>query len=298
MSGLALYNGSTLLGTSNSASTTTGGFAYTFHFGSSPLIVPQANSVLLTLKGDVAPYSSQGSTDNSTSTFTLAPTGVTALGASSNIATTVQGTGTSSVMTVLRTTVSPSATALGSTSGRTKSAVSNIASVTFTANSAGSAMLKTLKLTFSGNAVATSTAASTTYNSGVLGLPSNITLRDANNNDVVGSDSATATSTCTTQSACTVTWTFAGGSNNSPTSTGAFVLSGGQSYTFTVQLNDQAGNATLAAASNSSVSLGATIQGQNDFQYLDAIDGSGSTISLPTTIVPLNVTSITYASGT
>jgi len=291
VSGLALYNGSTLLGISNAAATSSLGFTYAFHFGT-PVVIPQANGVTLSLKGDVATYNSQGSTDNSTSTFSIASSSITALGQSSNLATTVTGAATGNTMTILRTTLTPSAAALGTTSGRTKSSVSNIATVTFSPNSSGPALLKTLKLTFSGNAIATSTAASTTYNGGTAGLPSNITLLDVNNNDVVGSDNATATSTCTTQTACTVTWTF----QSSPTGTGAFVLS--SPYTFTVRLNDQTGNATVAASSNSSVSLGATIQSTGDVTYLDATDGTGSTVSLPSTLVPLNVTSISYAQGT
>jgi len=182
--------------------------------------------------------------------------------------------------------------AVGSTNGRTKSSIDNIATVTLTPNAAGAAMLQTLKLTFSGNAVATSSAASSSYNSGSYGLPNNITLLDSNNNDVVGSDSASATSSCSSQSSCTMTWTFA----STPTSTGAFDISG--PYTFTVRLNDQAGNATAAASNGVTQSLGATIQGTGDVTYLDATDGNGKSVSLTSAQVPLNVTSISFAQGT
>ncbi len=274
---MTLWNGSTAVGTSGSAATTTGGFKYTFHFATPP-VVPKSNSLTLTLKGDVASFASLSNTgvDNTTSTFEVASSTVTALGNTSNIATTVSGDPIGNTMTVLRTVLTPSATVLGNTTNRTKSSVDNLATVTFTANTAGSAMLKTLKLTFSGSAVATST---------FVGA---LTLRDTNNNDVVVSDNATTTSNCASQSSCTVTWTFA-------TSTTPFIISGGSSYTFTVQLNDTAG--TVVASSNNSVSLGATIQSTSDVSYFDSGDTNGNTVNLPSTLVPLNVMSVTYAPG-
>ncbi len=283
---VTLWSGATALGTSGSAATTTGGFTYSFHFAS-PVVVPQSNSVTVTLKGDVASYSalSNAGVDNTTSTFGMATSTVTALGQSSNITSAVTGGATGNTMTVLRTVLTPSATALGNTSNRTKSSVDNLATVTFTANTAGSAMLQTLKLTFSGNAIATSTATSTGGGTAFLG---NITLRDANNNDVTVADGAYTTNnaTCATQSSCSVIWTFA-------TTTTPFIVSGGSSYTFTIQLNDTAG--TLAASGNNAVSIGATVQQSGDVTYYDAGQVTGAaSVSLPSTIVPLNVMSVTF----
>ncbi len=287
--GLALYdNSGNLLGQSGSAVTVSGGFNYVFHFAT-PIIINQNTSRVLLLKGDVATFASHGATDQSTNTFTVATSTVVALGQSSNIATTVSGGSTSNTLTILRTVLTPSAATLGVANGRTKSSADNIATVTFTANNAGEALLKTLKLTFSGNAIATSTATTT---GGGTGFAGNITLRDSSNNDVVTADNATTSvSGCSAQTACTITWTFVA----LPTSTGAFVISPGQSYTFTLQLNDIAG--TLPASGNNSVSLGSTIQGTGDVTYLDSADGTGNTISLPATQVPLNVASMTFAQG-
>ena len=264
--------GGNLTLTSNKATFGWGGYTYTFHFGT-PVVVPQSNSLTLTLKGDVASYSSQGSSDNTTSTFQVG--GVTALGASSNLATTVTGGATGNKMTVLRTALTPSATALGTLSGRVKSSVDNFATITFAANTAGSAMLRTLRITFGGNAVS-STATST------------FVLKDVNNVDVTSASSfgASPSSTSCSASACLIEWDF-------PTST-APVISAGSSYLFTIQLNDSA----LGSASGSnSVSLGATIQAVGDVTYYDNTSATGSTISLPSTMVPMNINTVTFAAG-
>ncbi len=254
-----------------------GGYTYSFHFGT-PVIVPQANSVTLTLKGDVASYNSLGSTDNTTSTFSVVS--ATALGASSNLTTTLSGGAVGNTMTVLRTVVTPSATALGNTTNRTKSAVDNLATLTFTANSAGSAMLKTLVLNFTGNAVSSSFAAPS----------STVTLLDANNNDVTVSDNASvATSSCGTLGACTMTWTFS-------TTTTPFVVSGGSSYSFTLRVNDT--SALQSGSSNNSVTLGVTIPATTTTAYYDAGQVSGANaVAYPFTITPLNVISATFAPG-
>ena len=279
--GLSLTGSRTIFGTPD------GGYTYTFHFGT-PVIVPQSNSVTLTLKGDVASYSSQGASDNTTSTFQIGA--VTALGASSNLATNVTGGAVGNKMTVLRTVVTPSAMLLGVASNRSKSAVDNLATVTFTANTAGAAMLKSMKLTFSGNAIATSTATSTGYNTASAGFATNLTLRDANNNDVVGSDNATYALVCTSQSACTVTWTFSTGA-------GAFIISPGTSYSFTVQANTTAGAGTLANGATGTQGMGATIAAYNDVSYYDTGDTTGNVVYLPSTIVPLSVASFSFNPG-
>jgi hypothetical protein len=137
-------------------------------------------------------------------------------------------------------------------------------------------MVKTLALTFSGSAVTSSTFA------GVM------SLRDANNQDVVASDNAASSTVCTSLTTCTETWTFA-------TTTTPFVISGGSSYTFTLQANDT--NLTVATGS-ASVNLGITVQAVGDVTYYDAGDTTGNVISLPATIVPLNVNQVTFSQGT
>ena len=274
---MTLWNGSTALGTSGSAATTTTGFTYTFHFAT-PAVIPQSNSVTLTLKGDVAPYSalSNSGVDNTGSTFSVSSTAVTALGQSSNITSVVSGSATGNTMTVLRTVLTPSATALGTLSGRVKTSVDNLATVTFTANNAGSAELSSTTITFSGSAISTSTVATTTF-----------TLLDVNNVNVTNAASfgAVQSGSCS-GSSCTVTWTF-------PTST-PMVVSAGSSYTFTVRANDT--NFTVASGSNT-VGLSATINANTDVNYWDNSTFTGSTISLPTTLAPLPIVTVSFSSG-
>ena len=276
-SNVTLWNGSTAVGTSGGASSTATGYAYKFHFATPP-VIPQNGTLVLTLKGDVASYTSGGATDNSTSTFSVATSTVTALGASSNIASTLSGSATGNTMTVLRTTITPTAVAVGTASGRVKSSVDNIANITVSANNAGSAMLNTLAITFSGNAIS-STATSS------------FVLRDANNVDVTTGSSFSAAysgTACTTSTGCTETWTFS-------SSTNPLVISAGSSYTFTLQTNDTGFN---SATGNNSVSLSATLQNTTSTTYYDNSTASGTIISLPTTMVPMNVTNITFAAGT
>jgi len=272
---VSMYNGSTLLGTATASSTATGD-AFKFHFATAP-VVPQNGTLVLTLKGDVASYTALGGQlDNTTSNFSVATSSVTALGASSNLPATLTGGATGNTMTVLRTTLTPSATALGTLTGRVKNAIDNLATLTFTANTGGSAMLATTTITFSGSAISTSTS------------PSNFTLVDANNNNVTATSSFSATqstSTCSVGS-CVVTWTF-------PTST-APVISAGNSYSFTLRAND---TGFVVAQGSNSVGLSAAIQNSVDVGYYDNTTGSGSTITLPGTMVPLPITTISFQSG-
>jgi Putative peptidoglycan binding domain len=276
---VTLWNGSTLVGTAGSASSTSGGFDYAFHFGTPP-IVPQNNTLILTLKGDVASYTALGGLlDNTTSTFGIAATSsVVALGQSSNIATNITGTPTGNTMTVLRTTLTPSATALGTLTGRVKNSVDNLATITVTANSAGSAQLSTLAITFSGSAIGASTTAS------------NFTLLDKNNVNVTdaGSFAATVTSTngCNA-SPCTITWTFG-------TSTNPFIVSAGNSYSFTLRADD---TNFVVASGSATVGLSATLQNTTSTTYYDNTTLTGSTVSLPTTLVPIPITTVSFATG-
>ncbi len=275
---VTISNGSTVVGTSGSASSTSGGFAYVFHFGTPPIVL-QNNTLVLTLKGNVPSYTDLGSSlDNTTSTFGIAATSsVTALGASSNISSQISGTATGNTLTVLRTTLTPTATALGSLTSRVKSSVDNLATITLAANNAGSAMVRTLAINFSGNAIS-STATSS------------FVLRDTNNVDVTDSTSYGAVQTggpCT--SSCTLTWTFS-------TSTNPLVVSAGGSYTLTLQTDDT--HSFGVGVGSASVSLSATLQTTAALTYYDNSTATGSTISLPNTVVPSSITNITFAAGT
>jgi hypothetical protein len=70
-SNVSLWNGSTDLGTAASPvyDSNNGGYDYNFTSFVNPLIVPQGNSVSLTLKGDAGSYTNGSLSDNTTSTF-------------------------------------------------------------------------------------------------------------------------------------------------------------------------------------------------------------------------------------
>ena len=122
---LTLWNGSTELGSVGSAGTVTttiptnvvtsspavGYYLYNFQIQGNPIIVPQANSVSITLKGDATGYST-GAADDVVNQFEVATTtlaGITALGQSSNLAaTTTLANAYGNPQTVLRTTLTPS----------------------------------------------------------------------------------------------------------------------------------------------------------------------------------------------
>jgi len=294
-SNLALYNGSTLLGTAGAASTVGGGYAYTFHFGSA-LIVPQANSLSLTLKGDAATYASNGATDNATTTFFIPSTAsVIALGATSNKTATVSSVSgaTGNAMTVLRSALTVSTAAIGGGT-HTKANPDALGTITFSANSAGPTALKTVTVTFTGSAIGA--GSSTFFNSTTTGAPialsgaSNIQLIDANGANVISANEATGTVTAAAgYGSATATWTFTGAA----TTGSVFQISGGNSYTFTLKVNDN----VIPGTANVSQSLGANIQNTGDVSYWDALDASSTAITLPASVVPLTINSVSYGVG-
>jgi hypothetical protein len=283
-SNLQLWNGSTLLGTAGSPVTDVAGnaYIYSFHFGT-PIVVPQANSISVTLKGDASSYSSQGATDNSLHQFEVASTTdsvsltsaqpVVALGATSNRPTTVSISGANGNQeTVLRTTLAVTAAPLGTVNGRSKANPDDFGTVTLTANSAGPLSLNKLTFTFTGSA-----ATSTLFTS------STMSLIDQNGNTV----SPTVDNATETFNGLAATWTFA-------TSTAGFQISAGSSYTFKLRLN----TTVVPAISNQSESLSANVQSVGDVIYTDGLDASSTGgLSMPSASVPLPINSLSYAQG-
>ncbi|MGC9968192.1 MAG: peptidoglycan-binding domain-containing protein [Minisyncoccia bacterium] len=250
-------------------------YNYGFHFAN-PVIVPQANSVSLTLKGDAATYYSAGATDASGHTFSVATTtAVTALGATSNRTATVSSVSgaTGNAVTVLRSVLTASVTPLGGSS-HSKSNPDILGSVTLTANSAGSVSLNKLTITFGGSAF-TSSATTT--------LLASAQLYDANGNNVVTAGEATSTNATTTTGGW-MTWLFNTG----------FQISAGSPYAFQLRINSQ----LASVVPNTAESLSANIQNAGDVSYTDALDASSTPATiLPTAIVPLIVNSVTYPLG-
>lgn len=294
---LALYNGSTLLGTAGSAVTsnetsTTGlpgyGYIYTFHFAS-PVVVPQANSVSLTLKGDVSSYSSSGATDNTSHTFKIALTSdttndtaleaVVALGNSSNASSAVTISASNppagNAQTVLRTKLTVSATPLGTTSGRSKTSIDDLATLNFAADSAGAVVLNSVTLTFSGSATNSSTLFYASADSSTF----YVTLYDASNGTTYNASSSVVGSG-------TLTYNLRG-----------YTISGGTSKSFNVRINSSAG--TPAGTASISETLSATIGSAAHVGWTDALDSSASSgLGLNASTIPIQVQSLSYAQGT
>jgi len=246
-SNLQLWNGSTLLGTGGSpvADASATGYIYAFHL-SQPIIVPQANSVSIVLKGDAASYASQGATDNSTTTFKLATTSdttnntstqtVVALGATSNKPAAVTlSSANGNAQTLLRSVLTVTAAPLGG-SAHSKQSTDNLGTITFSANAAGPVLLNSSTVTLSGSA-ATSTVGS-------------LQLIDQNGLDAVAAGEAASTTATSAK-----TFTFNSG----------FQINGGSSYTFTVRVN----SLNAPTQSNVAQSLAATILANTDVGYTD-----------------------------
>ena len=284
-SNLQLYSGSTSLGSVQSASayatTTAGGavyngYTYTFNFASG-VVVPQGNSIQLVLRGDLSNYASGNATDNSTSSFQIVSStlDVTALGASSNKPATVSlSSAAGNPMTALRTTLTPAIAAVGGTRSA-RNTQDEVATLTFTPNTAGPATLATTTLTFSGSLVS-STISSTFLNNVTLWL-----------NGVQLTPAQVTSSTGSNGTGSTKTWSFA--VNSSGTQIGS-------ATTFQVYINDNAG--TVAGSNGTSLGFSVGIQNSTDVVYYDssASDGTGKSISLPAALVPQS-TQISFNQG-
>ncbi|MDP2598369.1 MAG: peptidoglycan-binding domain-containing protein [Candidatus Liptonbacteria bacterium] len=276
-SNLSLYNGTTLLGTAGTAvSSGTTAYNYTFHFGT-PIVVPQANSVSLVLKGDAASYASSGANDNTAHSFRVnAPSYVTALGQSSNATSTVSiSSANGNTQTVLRSKLTVTASPLGSTPVRSKMTVDDLATLNFAADSAGGVQLNTVVITFSGSATNSSTEfyASGTSSTIVLALY-----------DVANGTTYYASSTVISTGKATF------GLAN-------YAISKGTSKNFTLRINTSAG--TPAGQSGISQTLSATVSANTDIGWLDSLDSNATTgLGVQSNVIPIQINSVSYAQGT
>ena len=245
---------------------------YDFNSFVTSLIVPQGNSVSLTLKGDAGSVTNGSLSDNTTSTFEVATSStVVARGATSNKTAVVSlSNANGNPQTTLRTLVTVAANPV---TGAPPNGVQQIGSVTFTANSAGDAVLNNLMLTLNNTS-------STFLNT--------VVLKDPSGNDIYLSDGF-ATSTVTAASG-TVAWAFA-------TSTKPVVITAGTSYTLTVwgDLSE------IPAVNNQGLSLTASISNVGDFGYLDSSSPTSNPapqlIHLQTNQVPITVSNLSSGIG-
>ncbi|MEK7115028.1 MAG: peptidoglycan-binding protein [Patescibacteria group bacterium] len=272
---LTLWQGNTQVGGPVAESIETSGpgkFKATFSFGT-PVIVPQNGTIVLTLKGDVATFTSGGAVDNSAHQLQLdAASRVTAFGQSSNTSLTGANlTGLSSAVsgntqTVLRSKLTVSGATLGATSGRTRSAVDNVATLTFTADPAYDVTVNTLTLKFQGLAVSNGTAI-------------NARLIDPS----TGTDwSGLTTGTCTTGvgNSCSVTWTLFGGTI--PT------ITQGTSKSVYVRVD----SSSFSNGANTGDSMSILVNAVGDVNWGDGTTTIG--LNLEAKVVPLSIASLSY----
>jgi len=273
--------------------TSTGLFNYTFHFAN-PIVVPQSNTTLVTLKGDVGSYSGNGATDNSEHTFSLTSSNVTSLGATAGLAVTNSGSGSGNQMTVLRSTMTVN-TSPSSFTQNGKQPLQQIGSVTLTANNAGPVMLSSLRIRFSGSNVTSTNLATSFLNTVVLKGPNQVDVTLATSSSGFGAVQTEGTDTGMTSTAAVAssTWTFA---SNTTGAGSPLVISPGNPVTLQLWGNTSA----IAGSANIAESLSAAIQNTTDVQYYDGTDANAVTtgaIPLPTNAVPLTISSFSWGTG-
>jgi len=258
-------------------------YNYTFNF-SPDIVVPQGNTTLVTLKGDIGSYSGAGATDDSVHTFSLATSSITALGATAGLPVTVSGgTASGNQMTVLRSVLTVS-TSPSSFTQNGKQPNQEIGSVTLTANNAGPVELNSLTLTFSGSNVTGTNLTSFVTSTVALETPNQINVNQTTGNGGFGANQTFAFSPATTTaSAVSSTWTF----------TTPIVVSPGSPVTLQLWGNTSA----ITGIASVAESLSAAIQNTTDAEYYDNTSGTGSLVPLPTNAVPLTVSSFSWGTG-
>ncbi len=262
------------------ASAANGTYSYSFHFAN-PIIVPQGNTSLVTLKGDVGSYLGNGATDNSSHVFSLVSSTVTALGQTSNQPTNVSGSGSGNSMKVLRSMMTVN-TSPSSFTQAGKQPFQQIGSITLTANNAGPVMLRSLNLNFSGSNVSSSALSYFATTTVVLKGPNSIDVTTSTTNSGMG---ATLTGTNP------VTWTFATSTTAGASTT--LVVSPGSPVTLQVWGETD----EIPGLINQGESLSVTLQNTGDVAYYDSTDGTGIPLNLPANALPLTVSSFSWGTG-
>ncbi|OHB23381.1 MAG: hypothetical protein A3J67_02850 [Parcubacteria group bacterium RIFCSPHIGHO2_02_FULL_48_10b] len=272
---LNVYNNAgSLLASSDTASPTASGYSYSFSFST-----PLSGSASLILRGDAHPYSSSNVTDNSTHVFDVMAAGVTALDAITNAAATVSGSASGNVVTILRSKLIVTAIPTGSSSGRSKSTVDDLGDIVFTADSAGGVRVGSVKITFTGSAPSP--------DAGFFNTGSDPTT--CSNCKVKLYDTANGTSYFATVSdtvAKTLTFNL-----------GSYQFSAGSSKNFRLRIDSA--NSTNAAMSGVSQTLSAGINAVGDVVWCNAWDANAICgLILESSVVPINIQSVSYAQGT
>ncbi len=235
-----------------------------FSLGStSSLIVPKNSSKTITLKGDVATFTSGGASSSSSHVFGVSATSsVTAYGKDSSASATIAGTTTGTAQVVYRSKPSLTSSVLGSTTGRTRVAVDDIATLNWAANAADDLTISTVTVKFSGQAASNGSTAFTAD------------LIDANTNAAWGS---------AVQQTCTP----GAGNSCSVTFGPAFSITRGSTKAVKLRVNSSA----FYNGSNTSDSLSAIVNAASDILWSD---GTSTGISWEAVQIPITLVNLSY----
>lgn len=260
-SNVSLWDGSSRVGgilTPTMAGSATSTVTFSF---SEPVVIPKNGSKTLVLKGTVSDYSS-GAVSGSVHTWSVLSTStVTAFGKDSNQSVEVDGSAAGNAQSVYRSKLSMTSSVLGSTSGRARQAVDDLATVSWTANSGNQVVLSTVTVKFSGQAVSDGSTAFTV--------------------DLLKSDGSALGGA--TQQTCTP----GAGNSCSVTFSPAFTISAGATQASKVRVNS--GSFFDAASANESLSV--LVNAAGDVLWSD---GSTSGITLESSVVPFTIASVQY----
>jgi hypothetical protein len=262
LSNLELYDGGTKvagpLPLSVASGATTGTVTFSF---STPLVVAKNTSKTIELRGSVPTFES-GAVSGSNHNLSIPTTAsVVALGKDSNQPATVSGTPNSNTSTVARTKLSLASSLLGASSGRTRAAVDEVATITFTADSGYQVKVNTVSLKFQGLAVSNGTQFS-------------VDLIDASTNTNWGSSASSGTVTAGAGNSATVTF--------SPVA----IVSAGSAKQVKVRVNSTG----FFNQSQSSDSMSVTVNAAGDLTWSDGT----TNFNLETTVVPFTVVNVSY----
>lgn len=231
-----------------------------------PLVIAKNASKSITLKGDVASFSSGGAVSNSSHVFKINANGnliVKSVGSPTATVTVSGAPVSANSHSVYRTNLSLSSSVIGATSARTRQGVDDVAKMTFGADSAYKAVIGTITLKFTGAAV---TSGGTAFS---------VDLIDDNTSSAWKSAS-TATCTPGQGNSCSVTF--------NPTS--ADVAAGG---TEIVRVRVNSSSFTNGASATDALSI--LVNAAGDLRWND---GTTSNISLESRLAPFTVANVSY----
>lgn len=264
---LEIYDGSTKLAGPLSMTSAGSGASGTVAFSlTNPLVIAKNASKSVTLKGDVATFSSGGAVSNSSHIFKINANGdliVKSVGSPTATVTVSGAPITGNSHTVYRTNLSLSSAVMGAASNRTRKANDDVAKMTFGADSAYKAVVGTVTLKFTGAAV---TSGGTAFAVDLI-------------DDATGSAwKSTSSVNCTPGqgNSCSVTF--------NPTS--AEVAAGG---TEVVRVRVNSASFTNGASATDALSI--SVQSAGDLRWND---GTTSNISFESRLAPFTVADVSY----